>query len=374
MTSQAYIRGYLCEDKGFWVVRARITDPMSGKRKLLSKSTGFKVSGNNKRKAEAKMHEIVCSWEQQFKTGKYTDQKVTFKECVFEWIESKRLVIKENTLKSYKVTINAYLIPKLGDIKMCDLSRQHIQRYFQELNGVVSPNTMKKHRALIHSIVENAYLNGIIQNNVVVNIELPKIQKHESKALDEAELKHLIKKVENESEPTKSIILLGVCYGLRRSEICGLRWSDIDFSQKLMHIRNTVTDYSGLTIEREQTKTNSSRRDIVLISNTIPYLESLKSKSNSDKVCAYPNGRTPRPDTVSALAVKFLSSCGLSGVTLHGLRHTAASILARKLSPKSVQEYLGHSDIQTTLNIYTHLTISDKMNTSETMSSIIENL
>ena len=62
---------------------------------------------------------------------------------------------------------------------------------------------MKKHRALIHSIVENAYLNGIVQNNVVVNIELPKIQKHESKALDEAELKHLIKKVENEPEPTK---------------------------------------------------------------------------------------------------------------------------------------------------------------------------
>lgn len=373
MTGQTYIKGYLCEDKGMWVVRARVSDSKTGKRKLLSKSTGYKVAGNNKRKAEIKMREIVAVWEEQAKIGKYTGQNATFEDCIADWLEVKRLSVRSNTLQSYEVTINAHLIPKLGKIKMCDLTRQHLQQYFQELNGILSPNTMKKHRALIHSIIENAYLNGIVQNNIAVSLELPKVKRFEGKALNENELKDLLEKVKNKPEPLKSIIILAVTYGLRRSEICGLRWSDIDFNQKVMHIRNTVTNYSGKTLEQEQTKTASSRRDIFLISNTVPYFESLKKISKSDKVCSYPNGKSVSPDCVSKTAVKFLTECGFEGVRLHDLRHTAATILAKRLPPKLVQTFLGHSDIQTTLNIYTHITTSDKINTSETMSSLLEN-
>ena len=374
MTGQTYIKGYLCEDKGMWVVRARVPDAKSGKRKLLSKSTGYKVLGNNKRKAEIKMREIVALWEEQAKIGKPVGYNATFKDSSIDWLEMKKLSVRSNTLQSYKVTINTHLIPKLGNIKMCDLTRQHLQQYFQELNGVLSPNTMKKHKALIHSIIENACLNGIVPNNVAVSLELPKVKRFEGKALNENELKDLLEKVKHKPEPLKAIIILAVIYGLRRSEICGLRWSDIDFNQNVMHIRNTVTSYNGLTIESEQTKTASSRRDIILISNTVPYLENLKKISKSDKVCSHTNGKAMRPDYISKSAVKFLKECGFEDVRLHDLRHTAATVLAKRLPPKLVQTFLGHSDIQTTLNIYTHISTSDKINTSETMSSLLENI
>ena len=92
MASQIHIKGYLVDDKGTWTVRARYTDAESGKRKLFSKSTGLKVDGHNKRKAEALMREIVEGWEQQVNAVRPTENP-KFKDCISQWMERKKLTL-----------------------------------------------------------------------------------------------------------------------------------------------------------------------------------------------------------------------------------------------------------------------------------------
>ena len=373
MTGHIYIKGSLVNDKGTWTVRARAPDPKTGKRKLLSKSTGLKVKDNTKRKAEAKMREIVEDWEKQYNEGTlFIANSITFGEYIKQWLKGRKLYINPNTLKSYEVVAEAPIIPLLGDVKLTALTRQHIQNYYESFADTLTVNTMKKHHVVIHGALESAVLDGIVKENVSDKVKLPKNTKFEANHIREQDLPRLFSELEKQDEPVRAGTILALIYGLRRSEICGLRWSDIDFDSKVMHIRNTVTIYGNDIYEAEHTKTKASRRDIVLVDSTIPYLLNLKNKNLSDKVCSFPDGKPVRPDTLTNKIMKFLKECGFENVRLHDLRHTAATVLARELTPKQVQAFLGHEDFQTTMNIYTHIETQDKINTSCTMDNIIK--
>ena len=377
--NQTYIKGCLCDDKGTWAVRARVPDPITGEIHNRTKSTGYKVAGNNRRKAEIKMREIISIWENEARTGTVRDCNPDFGSCVNNWLEEKELTLKPNTLKSYRVIANAHIIPKLGAIRICDLTRQDIVQYFECLKGKISPNSMKKHKVIINGVLESACADDIIPSNVSARVKLPTAPKFEGTALSESQIALLFGQLENQPEPIKSAVFLAVTYGLRRSEICGLRWDDIDFDNRTMYIRNTVTEYSGMIIESEQTKTKASRRNLCLIESTIPYLESLKQtqmdlKCYSGKVCAHLDGRKVKPEYITRVCIRFLRECGFEGVRLHDLRHTVATYLANHVPLKHVQSYLGHESIKTTSDIYTHTLTEDKFSTAQNLDSFFKNI
>ena len=377
--SHTYIKGCLCDDKGTWAVRARVPDPLTGRIHNRTKSTGYKVAGNNRRKAELKMREIVAAWEDEVNTGKQADYNPEFGLCIKYWLYSKELTLKANTLESYKVMANAHIIPKLGSIKICDLSRQDIQEYFESLKDVLSPGTMKKHRVIINGVLEDACADGIIRDNVSKRVRLPKASKFEGTALSQSQVSYMLDKLSEQPEPIKSAILLGVAYGLRRSEICGLRWDDIDFENKIMSIRNTVTEYSGQIFEVEQTKTKASRRELGLIESTIPYFEALKQQQldsgiYSGKICAHLDGRQVKPEYITRASMRFIKSCGFENVRLHDLRHTTATLLTNRVPMKHVQSYLGHESMETTSNIYSHTLSDDMVETAKILDSVFKNV
>ena len=372
-----YIKGSLVKDHGIWFVRARITDPATGKSTQRSKSTGLKVSGSNKRKAEEKMREILADWELEVNTKVPLGRNPKFGECVEKWLEKKALSIRPNTLHSYEVNANAFIIPSLGEIRIADLTRQHIQSYFNSLKDNVAVSTMKKHKVVIRGALEDAVLDGIVQVNVSDRVKLPKKKKFEGHALTEEEVGGLLSKIEQEKEPIRAAITLALVYGMRRSEICGLRWQDVDLKTGVLHIRNTYTEYSGIQLEEETTKSRASRRDIYLVGDTAAYLQRLHEEQqrngyDSDKVCLHENGKTVKPEYLTRTIRSVLTKYGIENVRLHDLRHTAASLLARKLPVKQVQAFLGHEDVSTTLNIYTHIVDADKIYTAQTMGSILK--
>lgn len=375
MASQTHIEGYLINDKGTWTVRARFADTVGGKRKLHSKSTGFKVDGYNKRKAEAAMREIVAEWERQI-SAPPADNPL-FKDCVNQWIERKKLTIRPNTLEGYKVAANAHIIPELGDIGICDLTRQELQRYYEKLQrDGISVSTMKKHRVIIRGVLKDAILDDIITVNVADNISLPKGKQFEGKALSEAQTIDMLIKLEEQPEPIRAAVTLAVICGLRRSEICGLRWEDIDFENNIIHIRNTVTQFAGTIYEVEATKTKTSCRDLYLIPFVGGYLKALlqaqrQSGIYSGKVCVHLDGRKVQPEYCTRACMRFLKACGYEGVRLHDLRDTAATILSRRVPVKQVSGYLGHKDIQTTLKYYVRLMTEDKIETSKVMGDFL---
>ena len=383
MASQITIKPHLYDDRGKWTVRARFPDVLGGKPRLHAKATGYTVSGNNKRKAEAVMREVTAQWERQLKECGVIDPGATFGDCVSSWLRSRAGKIRPNTLASYTTYANTHIIPALGNIKLTDLTRQHIQEYFNSLEGRASPNTMRKHNAIIRGAIKCAVLDRKISaetGRLLTMIELPKKQKYEGKSLSTDEVRAVFQKMNDEREPLRFALVMGLCYGLRRSEICGLRWQDVDFDRGTIYIRNTVTDYGGTLYEAEHTKTLASRRDIQMIQSTIPYLKSLYERREAqgmvcDKVCAYEDGQAVNPAYLTRNIKKFLAGCGVENVRLHDLRHTAASLLIRGGMPiVNVSAFLGHNQVSTTLDIYSHVLDNERGRASEAMGSYMENL
>lgn len=363
-------------DRGYYVVRGRVFNPNTGKTQQRSKSTKLLVKGNNKRKALQMLKEITAKWEAEANSEAVLDDPL-FSECVREWFCKKAISLKSNTLKSYEVYATKYINPKLGNIEVRNITLKILQNFYTELLKYISVSTVKKINVVVSGALLECVRNGIITTNYADYVEFPKAKKFEGKAYTAEQVQQLLTAVKVEKEPIYSAVVLGVCYGLRRSEICGLRWQDIDFNNRTMQIRNTVTDYSGLRIEEEHTKTLKSRRTIALIESTIPYLLELKKQQSEngltlDKVCRWTDGKEVRPDFITRKLNQIMERNGLPVIRLHDLRHTSATLLATKVSAKQVQEFLGHSNISTTMDIYTHLLNENRKETSTVMNDILK--
>ena len=371
------VRGNLYDDKGTWTVRARVFDPNTGNIRQRTKSTGLKVKDNTKRRAEKAMKKIVEEWEREANAAPVLRDPL-FSECVLNWIEKKRFSLKANSIKTYEDYSRAHIIPMLGDIKVRDMTLKHLQLFYTDLLKTVSVNSARKIHVVVNGAILDAVRDNIIPVNFAAYVEFPKAGKFEGRAYTPDQVARLLDAVEKEGEPMRAAITLAVVYGLRRSEICGLRWKDIDFETGTLNVRNTKTQNGDLVIEGEQTKTKKSRRTIDLIQSTVSYLQDLKKRQEKDgltldKVCVWPDGQEVRPDYLTRRTGEVMEKYGLEKIRLHDLRHTAATLLATRATPKQVQNFLGHEDISTTMNTYTHLLDKERRATSGIMDGILKN-
>lgn len=379
MASHKNVSASLHDDKGTWVVRARVYDPNTGKTKNKSKSTGLKVKDNTKRKAERAMREIAEQWEKEANAAALSDNPY-FSESVRLWLEKKAVSVVESTLYSYTYQAERYVIPALGSFRIKDLTLAHLQRFYNIMLTDKNVKSVKMCHHVIRGTLMDAVRSGIIPVNFATYAEFPKIQKYEGQSYTADQVRQLLTAAKEEGEPFYTAIMLATIYGLRRSEICGLRWSDIDFDKGTLNVCNTVIVYGGIQKEVDRTKTKSSKRTIWLVESTIPHLKALKQKQielglDGRLVCTRMNGKkigeSVNPEIVYYHFKKAIKTAGLQNIRLHDLRHTAATLLAEEATPKQVQNFLGHSNISITMDIYTHLAEHKKMETSNIMNDII---
>ena len=190
----------------------------------------------------------------------------------------------------------------------------------------------------------------------------------------------------SKDDPLELPILAAAFYGLRRSEVIGLKWSAIDFERKTICINHTVvqTTLNGRTkiIQKDGTKTVSGCRTLPLVPSFEKLLCKVKEtqiqnrqycgtaycKDYLDYICVDPAGHLLRPNFVTQHFSLLLERNGLKKIRFHDLRHSCASLLyANGIGLKEIQEWLGHSDVGTTSNVYTHLDYSSKMNASNAL-------
>ena len=381
MASKNTVSCTLVDDKGTWTVRGRVTNPITGKVRNKSKSTGYKVKDNTKRKALQVMAEILAEWEKEANET-LPDHDLTLRYYVEAWLRDKETTTRPNTVKSYRDYANLHILPALGDVSVRDITWRTLQRLYEGLLKTHKVVTVRKYDIVVSGALEDAVRDDVIPVNPAALVKWPKRAQPEARPFDPREAGQILAMAENAPEPMHSAIILGLCYGLRRSEVCGLRWLDIDFEQGTMHIRHTVTQNGNVLLDMDSTKTKRSNRVLVLIPSTAAYFRGLYAQQKAaglpmDKVVARPDGKFLRPDGVYNRFKTLIKKNGIdTAIRFHDLRHFAGSMLADHGVPlKQIQAFLGHDyNSPITSKVYIHEELQSGAKTSAAMDEILGDL
>ena len=373
------VAGHLREQNGYYQMILSFKDS-NGKRKTKSISTGLPVKGN-KRKAEKMLDEARKSYEGDLLKAEKPTESILFTDFMREWLGMIKSSVEMSTYGSYSFIVEKRIIPYFEDknILLTELTPTDIQRYYTHclLAEHVSANTVIHRHANIHKALKYAFKVGLIPYNPADRVERPRKNSFSSGVYGDKELGDLFAAAKGTK--LELAIILGAFYGLRRSEIVGLKWDAIDFEKKRFSIQYTVTETNiggkQTIVEKERTKTKSSRRTLPIVEPFERLLVELRaSQDRNRKVCGksyctdyldfvYVDelGRRIKPGYITMAFPKLLAKSGLKRIRFHDLRHSCASLLyAHGVSLKDIQEWLGHSTISTTANIYTHLDYSSK--------------
>jgi len=358
-----------------------ITDE-TGKRKLKWVNTGVKVAGNNKREANKRLREILAELE-TLETVSPTD--TLFVEWIETWLAQKKFEIRLNTWEAYELYVKKHIVPYFSPLKLMlkSTTPQHIQDFYNKKTAEgLNPASVKKYNVVINGAFREALKKNLIPYNPIDRVTLPTMRKFEGKAYTPEQAQKLLAAITD--EPMESVIKLTLFYGLRRSEVLGLRWQDINFDENTMRICNTVVKLKT-QIEHERTKSSASRRTLYLTPEIKAYLQILKQKQDKNRklmgrsyhdgihVCTWADGRPFARDYVSQRFRRILEVHGLPRIRFHELRHTTGSMLMeRGMMVKQISEFLGHEKVATTLDIYGHLSIEGKKETASAMGDILK--
>lgn len=281
---------------------------------------------------------------------------ITFTQLAQLWFDN---YYKPNftpeVIKNAKISLNSRILPKLGNYKVSQITPIVLNKFINELKLEVSPRTrktlsnatIKKLYNYLSSIYNYALRMDLIEYNPCSKVKL-KFEDDRSKKLHfytPDQVKKLFENMSDESLETQLAIKLAVYCGLRRSEIFGIEWNDIDFKNKTIHIQRTRLKVNGKD-EVSKTKTVNSNRIVTINDELIKMIKKL------DKSSEFIFIKADRDIAEKLHRIQFKAS--LPRIKFHDLRHTSATLLlANGLDVKSVSEYLGHSNISTT-SVYVH--------------------
>ncbi len=291
----------------------------------------------------------------RYLSGRY----ITVGKIYREWLNAVVNRVKESSLSNYKAKFEKHILPNFGDVPCADLSAGLINAFInKKLAEGLSASYVRDIFTVFKSMLRYAqeeYGFKLWLKNAVI----PKIEKKQAERINDLQQKQLIAYLKANMSLTAFGILLSLCMGLRIGEVCGLTWSDVDFQQKILHIRRTVQRITSANGNRKTKvvistpKSATSFRDIAIPDFLMKYFRIFQNEA--DFFILSEADKPVEPRTMQYRYKKILQSAEIETHNFHKLRHTFATNCAEKgFDTKTLSMILGHSTVNLTLNRYIH--------------------
>jgi integrase len=352
------MRGHLKErSPGHWAIVLDIADPQTGKRRR--KWHSFK---GTKRQAQVECARLVA---QQSDGGYIEPAKITVADFLTRWLDYKKSRLSPLSFERYGNVCRVNIIPHIGNIRLAKLQSLHVTGLYATLLETLSAHAT----AYAHRVLRQALRQGMrwkmLSSNVTDDVERPKAEKHQMRALDASGIAALLEASRDTSMFVP--ILIAISTGMRRGEICALRWRNVDLDNASISVVASVEQTANSI--REKAPKNGKSRTIALPAMLVAELRQHRARqavhllrhgirlSPDHHVAMKQNGESLRPRSVSVMFVQMLNeSPSLQRIRFHDLRHSAATtLLGAGVNVKVVSEMLGHHSAAFTLDVYGHV-------------------
>jgi integrase len=399
------VAGHLQEKKGNYYIVLNYKDK-DGKRKTKWIATGLPTKGN-KKKAESMLQDARRSFEvpsesdgEEVTAIEETATQVEdgptgifFADFMEQWLEMMKHRVEVTTHAAYTFGVNGRIVPYFREkgLRLLEIQPKHLHDFYQYVlkEFKLSTSTVQHFHAYIRQALQHALKMDMILTNPADKVERPKKNHFTGSFYKNQELNKLFEVVKG--DPIELAVLLAAFYGLRRSEIVGLKWQAINFQKQTLVIQHTVIpiSYEGkqITIAKDRAKNKSSHRTLPLVpvfqelllrlleeqqKNKLLYKTSY-SGEYADYIYVNKLGERIKPGYITQHFPIVLEKHDMRKIRFHDLRHSCASLLlANGVSMKEIQEWLGHSHYSTTANIYAHLDYSSKISSAQVMSNTLQ--
>lgn len=351
------------------------------------------IRATSKRAAEKELAKFVAEVE----AGTYIHpQKITFSDFANMWFEKHAEPNMANmTIYNYKSVCQNYFVPYLGHMQMDQIKPLHLVDLFADMqkgsakkpDEGLSESSIKRHHTLISTMFKTAVEWKIIASNPAKGIKLPKVQKSKVIAYDEKQTAVLLNLAANKASiKYYTLIILAITTGLRRAELAGLEWEDIDFESKTLTVKKTLQYTPIHGIYQTKPKTETSQREISLSESVVDLLKKHKAEQNKQRLKVGNlwtdegnflfttwDGRPLYPQEFNRWFTRFIKKHGLPEISFHSLRHTAATLLiAKNVHMKTISNRLGHAKIGTTMDIYGHALQSADQEAADLLDDLVQ--
>lgn len=389
-------KGHLAEKNGKWYAVINLYDA-EGKRHEKWRSLDLEAKKGSKSEATRRLNQILEQYnsEKQYLFDGMTraDQNririgdMLVEEYLPMWLENHKPNISESTYNGYRMMMESRMIPFFQPmhIRVKEVTGDEINDYYIHIrNNGLKGTTAQRHHAMLHLAFKSAVKRQIIPTNPVEQADRPKSTQFIGDYYNADEIKRLLDGTVD--DPLHMVILLAAYYGLRRSEAVGLKWSAIDFTANTISIKHKVLQNGSKVKGYDVMKTKSSYRTLPLIPSVVEELRREKERQTEmqrlmgrsynhqydEYICVDAIGELIRPNYVTQHFTVVLKQLDMRKIRFHDLRHSCASLqLANGVPMRIIQEWLGHSDMSTTANIYSHVDSESKKLSANAISAAL---
>jgi len=342
---------------GLWVGQYKIEAPNGTKKTKYIYAKTRKEAARRLTEAVAEMNKGIV----------YDSEGLTLERYLSRWLGSVERTIRPRTYERYEQSCRLHIHPALGNTKLDKLRTSQLQDlYRKKLECGLSPRTVQIIHATLHKALAQAVALFLIPRNPAAFATPPRATHREMRPLSEEQVKLLLEA--SKGDKLEALYVLAITTGMRKGEILGLKWEDVDLVSRIVRVKRTV--HNGTV---HPPKTSRGYRSISLATDAVVALK--ERERLGEWVFCTKTGNPLSAHNVHNRSWKpLLKKAGLpSDTRFHDLRHTCATLLlTRNINPKIVQELLGHSSISITLDIYSHVLPTLQEKAVEAMESIFE--